>query len=715
MEHTQIISAFMDDDHKISIYFSTNFDYSVSQAITLEKEGIVIPFRVIAMEGIRMMVETELLDPKKWYVVSFEQSEVEVTPHLLLDQPAFHYPGNDLGCVCTPSASTFKVFAPTATAITLNLYQTLETTEKQTVALTETVNGVWAITVPQDLKGTYYSFTVAGASSLFNPLQEVIDPYAYCVVGKTGRALIVDLNDYIKITPAPFCKNLEDLVIYEIHIRDVSIDENSGYQYNGKFLAITEENTHLKGDPTITTLVEHFKELGVNALQIMPLQDFDNVENDSQEYAWGYMPRFFNTPDGSYASHWKGDAKIRELKYLINFLHEQGFKVILDVVYNHTAEGFSKENIFSFNAFVPYYYYRLLNGQPSNGSGCGNEFRTEAFMGQKFILDSLKFWTEFYGFDGYRFDLMGLIDFNTTEKIIAELKQLKPDMIIYGEPWAAGPTPLPPLHKGGQRNRGFAVFNDDFRDAIKGHFSLISGKGYLQTSGDYHYDSMIQGILGSINTFAAAPRESLNYVEIHDNHTLFDKLYFSLTGQTQFVEPQGVLLKTIIAMHKLAAFIILMSQGIPVLHLGQDFLRTKRGIGNSYDGGDVINKISWQRKKDFYPVFLYYKTLIEIRNHHPLLRITSDPGIRESIDFNWEHFPPEKGQGLAYVLEGGQKWGDSFDKMLFLINPYEVEVTLSLRDTWKKLLIGDEYFQENHPLVSHSLTVPRLSGSVLFC
>jgi pullulanase len=446
----------------------------------------------------------------------------------------------------------------------------------------------------------------------------------------------------------------------------------------------------------------------------MPIQDFDNVEYDPQEYAWGYMPRFFNTPDGSYATHWKGDAKIRELKYLINFLHEQGFKVILDVVYNHTAEGFTKNSVFSFNALVPYYYYRLLNGQPSNGSGCGNEFRTEAFMGQKFILDSLKFWTKFYGFDGYRFDLMGLIDLDTLEKGIAELKQLKPDIIIYGEPWAAGPTPIHTLGKGSQRGKGFSVFNDEFRDAIKGHFSYVPGKGYIQSSGYYHYDNMIQGILGSINTFAAAPGESLNYVEIHDNHTLFDKLYFSLTGQTQFAEPKDHLLSTIIAMHKLAAFLILMSQGVVVLHLGQDFLRTKQGVGNSYDSGDTINKIHWQRKKDFYPVFLYYKTLIEIRNQHPLLKLPSDPAVREAIDFNWEHFPPERSQGLAYVLEGGAKWNDPFDKMLFLINPYEVEVTLPLRDTWKKLLIGDEYFRENHPIVSHNLTVPPLSGSVLF-
>jgi pullulanase len=426
------------------------------------------------------------------------------------------------------------------------------------------------------------------------------------------------------------------------------------------------------------------------------------------------MPRFFNTPDGSYASRWNTDTKIRELKYLINFLHEQGFKVILDVVYNHTAEGFTKESAFSFNAFVPYYYYRLLNGQPSNGSGCGNEFRTEAFMAQKFLRHSLKFWTEFYGFDGYRFDLMGLIDVHTIETVIADLKQLKPDIMIYGEPWAAGASPLPPLNKGGQRNKGFSVFNDDFRDAIKGHFSYTQGKGYIQTSGHWHYDSMIQGILGSINTFATTPRESLNYIEIHDNHTLFDKLYFSVTGHTQFNPPQGDLLNLIIGMHKLSAFIILMSQGIPVLHLGQDFLRTKQGVGNSYDSGDVINKIDWQRKKDFYPVFLYYKTLIEIRNQHPLLRLTSDPAVREAIDFNWEHFPPEKSQGLAYVLDGGQKWGDPFARMLFLINPYEVAVTLSLRETWKKLLIGDEYFHEDHPTVSGALTVPPLSGSVLF-
>jgi pullulanase len=355
-------------------------------------------------------------------------------------------------------------------------------------------------------------------------------------------------------------------------------------------------------------------------------------------------------------------------------------------------------------------------GNISNGSGCGNEFRTETFMGRKFVLDSLKFWTSYYGFDGYRFDLMGLIDFDTMRQVVKELRDIKPDILLYGEPWTAGATPIHSIiTKGAQRHQGFSVFNDELRDALKGSVFMRTGKGFVQTEGHWHHDHVIQGILGSINTFAASPLESLNYVEVHDNNTLFDKLYFSLAEQDEFAPPDDYLLEKITAMHKLTLFILLMSYGIPVLHLGQDFLRTKSGDANSYMSGDAVNQIDWQRKKTFYETFAYYKTLIQIRKDFRLLRINSESDIREAIDFNWEHFPPGRDQGIAYVLDGGRRWGDSVDRLLILINPYQTEVTLHLRDHgWKKLLIGNEYFTEDHPSVEGSLTVPQLSGNVLF-
>lgn len=731
-KHTTLIRALMDDYDRITLYFSTHIDGSAESKMTLLAGNRVLPFSVGHIIGNSMVLHTEKLDVRAFYQVTYDQEKEEVIPYHVLDKPEFHYPGSDLGLTYTKEQTTFKVFAPTAMRVTLHLYKTLNTEKRESFPLIEEKCGVWSVTLDRDLKGWFYNFTVAGALSLFDEHRTVIDPYAPCVIGKTGKALIIDLKDYPATIPAKLLP-LQDSILYEIHLRDISIDSSSGCQHNGKYLALTEENTYLNGsrstfkallkrfkevdeDATIKTGLSHIKELGINTVQIMPLQEFDNEQDDPLAYGWGYMPRFYNTPTGYYASNWRTDAKITELKTLINHLHQHDIRVILDVVYNHTAEGFTNERIFSFNGFVPYFYYRLINGDISNGSGCGNELRTETFMGRKFILDSLKFWTSYYGFDGYRFDLMGLIDFETIRQTVHELRQLKPDILLYGEPWTAGATPLHAVvTKGVQRHQGFSVFNDDFRDALKGSVFARNGKGFIQTEGHWHYDNTMQGILGSINAFAASPVESINYVEVHDNNTLFDKLYFSLTDQENFAQPDDPLLDRIVAMHKLTLFILLMSYGIPLLHLGQDFLRTKSGDANSYMSGDAVNQIDWQRKKTFYKVFSYYKTLIQIRKKYHLLRIASEPEIRDAIDFNWEHFPPGRDQGIAYVLDNGRRWGDSIERLLILINPYQTEVTLHLRDQgWKKLLIGDAYFAENHPNVEGPLTVPPLSGSVLY-
>nr|HPO49130.1 type I pullulanase [Spirochaetota bacterium] len=459
-----------------------------------------------------------------------------------------------------------------------------------------------------------------------------------------------------------------------------------------------------------------FKELGINAVQIMPIQDFENEEHYEDSYAWGYMPTFFNTPDGSYSSDWRKDVKIKEVKEAINNLHKEGFKAILDVVYNHTAEGFHGDGIFSFNGFVPYYYYRFAhNGYVSNGSGCGNEFRSESPMGRKFIIDSLDYWTTFFDFDGYRFDLMGLIDLETMEAIVKKLKSRKEDIIVYGEPWTGGTTPIQPTYKGSQKNRGFSVFNDEYRDAIKGAVFDKKEKGYVQSKGGHYYDKIIQGILGSINTFAANPLETLNYVEVHDNNTLFDKLYFTKTENEEFEHPEGEILKEIKMMHKLSAFLLLTSQGIPVLHLGQDFLRTKYGVENSYNAGDKINKIDWNRKKEFFDVFIYYKNLIEIRNNHPLFKISKEHLLRESVEFKYDIFPLEYRNGISYILEGGKKYKSPSEKLLVLINPYNdfTEVNLSCYK-FKKLLIGDVYYNGNKDFVGDTLKIPPLSGNILY-
>ncbi|HOV12860.1 MAG TPA: type I pullulanase [Spirochaetota bacterium] len=717
-EKVKIVSALMDDYITITVYFSMTVMQKETTKITLLKEGNHIDFSIRSVFENKVVINTEHLDIKKLYTVCFEKSEVEVIPHKILDQKEFIYTGNDLGVTYSKEKSVFKVFAPTATKIQLNIFDCIDTNKKDIFKLVEKDFGIWSVEVNKDLKAKFYSYNVTGSLSVFDENREVVDPYSKCVIGKTRKSMIVDLNDYPKNVKNRSKINYEDLVIYEIHFRDISIDKSSGTQHSGKYLALTENSTYLNGDKksNIKTLVGHFKELGVNTIQVMPIQDFENEEQIEDFYAWGYMPTFFDTPDGSYSSDWRRDVKIKEVKEAINNLHSEGFKVILDVVYNHTAEGFYGDGISSFNGFVPYYYYRFGgNGYVSNGSGCGNEFRSESPMGRKFIIDSLKYWTTFYDFDGYRFDLMGLIDLHTIEELLTELKKVKDDIIIYGEPWTGGTTPIQPTYKGSQKNRGFSVFNDEYRDAIKGAVFNKKEKGYVQTKGQYNYDKIIQGILGSINTFAASPIETLNYVEVHDNNTLFDKLYFSKTEKEEFTHPEGEILKEIKMMHKLSAFLLLTSQGIPVLHLGQDFLRTKHGVENSYNSGDIINKIDWTRKKDFFDVFTYYKNLIEIRNKHPLFKISREHNLRESIEFKYDIFSLEYKNGISYILEGGKKYQSPAERLLILINPYHEFVAVNLCNyKFKKLLIGDNYYNGNIEFVGENLTLPPISGNILY-
>lgn len=717
-----LLNALMEDYNTISVYFNTQIDIKTTKQITFFNNKKVADYSLISVHDTRAIISVERMDIKKLYLIGFHKEKREVIPFHILDRDEFIYKGDDLGLTYSKEKSVFKVFAPTATRVRLNIYDSLNGNNKKSFLLQETTNGVWEIEVKGDLKGKYYSYNVDGELSMFDYNRELVDPYAKCIIGNTRKSLIIDLNDYPEANHCVNKINIKDSIIYEIHIRDISIDNSSGVTNRGKYFGLKENDTYLNYDKNsgIKTVFSHIKELGVNTIQIMPLQDFDNNEENENEYNWGYMPKNFNTPDGCYSSNPLTDARIRELKELINHLHNEGIRVNLDIVYNHTAEGFYGNGIYSFNGFVPYYYYRIGNGYISNGSGCGNEMRTEAPMVRKFIIDSLKFLTSFYGFDGYRFDLMGLIDLKTIEEIIKNLREIKSDIFIYGEPWTGGITPIHPTYKGAQRNKHFSVFNDDYRDAIKGAVFDKKDKGYIQTKGQYHYDRIIQGILGSINTFAAHPVESINYVEVHDNNTLFDKLYFTETEninatKEDFEMIDKDLLERIKRLHKIAGFLILTSQGIPVLHLGMDFLRTKFGVENSYNSGDSINKIDWNRKKEFYDVFNYYKNLIEIRNNHPLFKIHNEHKIREAIEFKRESFPCECSHCIAYTLTN-HYFNNEVKQLFIIINPYEIDVKINIEPhKWKKLLVEDTYYKDKIEIIdSNEFIIPKLSGNILF-
>ena len=717
----KMIHALIDSVDTVSVYFEKNIETEDISGLYLYSSKKEIPYTIKYICGTRLILKVANVDVKKAYFLSNGAQEMQLIPHGVLDSVKYRYPGEDLGAVYSPRATTFKVFAPTAQKITVNIYSAAVGGTPTAYQMTEGDYGVWSVTVKENLKGKFYAFNVFGEYPEFQGKKDVVDPYAKCVIGKTGRAMVINEKSYGKKEPLKTNVPISSSVVYEIHMRDISISEDAGTNCHGKYLALTQDKTAyqekaVKGKKAakVSTLLSHIKELGVNTVQIMPIQDFDNDESNENEYGWGYMPRYFNSPDGIYSANWKDDSKIREVRKMVASLHKNGLRAILDVVYNHTAEGFYGEGIYSFNAFVPYFYYRFGNGYISNGSGCGNELRSEAPMVRKFIIETLRFWTDFYDFDGFRFDLMGLIDLETMCEIVKELSAIKPDIFIYGEPWTGGLTPIAPTYKGAQRCNSFSAFNDDFRDAIKGAVFDVREYGFIQSSGNVHRERIIQGILGSINTFAAVPCETMNYVEVHDNNTLFDKLYYSLRNTTEFGEldkdrpDDAQLLETIKAQHKLAAFILLTSQGVPVLHLGQDFMRTKHGVENSYNSPDKINAVVWKRKMEFIDVFNYYKNLIDLRKQNPVFSLPLDVDVRKAIEFRNDVFLPDNQNAIGYTLETDEK------TLFVVINPYQYDISVNLKeDGWKMLLFGDDYFPEA-PLSLHSscVTVPRLSGAV---
>ncbi len=570
-----------------------------------------------------------------------------------------------LGALYSREKTVFRVWAPTASRISLHLYAAptggtprIVLLEKSTDA---TWDGTWEITITDDQLGVYYTYTADGNDLRFDPAREVIDPYARAVTAHDGRALVVYDTTPVAERPA---FPIEDAIIYELHIRDFTIDPDSGIQRRGKYLGLTEAGTYLTGRTDIPTGLDHLVELGVNVVQLLPIGEFHTNESEDL-YGWGYDNVHFNAPDGWYATERFDARRVSEVKQMIDALHRRGIRVVLDVVYNHTFEAIEKDRVYSFEGLVPGYYYRLKPDRTYwNGSGVGNEFRTEAPMVRRFILDSVKYWVTEYQVDGFRFDLMGLIDEKTMELIVRELRALDPHLLIYGEPWAGGTSPIELTHKGKQRERGWAVFNDHFRDALKGNVFNSRETGFVQT-GNNVLGARV-GIRGGIDDFASAPIESINYVECHDNHTLWDRLLISTVDNATVTDADRR------AMDKLAAVVLFTAQGIPFIQAGQEFLRTKGGDHNSYDKSDAVNMIRWRQKAENYDVSEYYRSLIRLRRSHPMFRLRTAAQVRKAVKF-LDHdlglSTPEN--CIAYQIEDVMG-KDSWLRALVLLNPKPV-------------------------------------------
>ncbi|MBW4085238.1 type I pullulanase [Paenibacillus sp. S150] len=621
------------------------------------------------------------------------------------------YAGKDLGLTYSAECSFFKVWVPTAFTVSLVLYDTGGNGTEgagsgfrdsgRIVNMLRQEGGVWVARLSGDLKGRYYMYRAVYGDGT---IREAADPYAKAVSANGVRSAIVDLRDTDPEAWAgdesPALPHPADAVIYELHVRDFSSAADSGMQHKGKFKAFTESG--LRDSAGHALGIDHLAELGITHVHLLPVFDFQTINElaaDSgsaaepyfTEYNWGYDPQHYNVPEGSYSTNPSDPAvRIREMKEMVQALHSKGISVIMDVVYNHT---YSVEKG-PFQPLVPDYFYRHdYNGRLSNGSGVGNELATERPMVRKYIKDSLAYWASEYHIDGFRFDLMGLMDSVTMREISEELRlEVNPSLLLYGEPWTGGESPLAAKTlKGVQKGKGYAVFNDNFRSAIKGD-SDGWGKGFA--TGEYGREGAVaSGIKGAIHEFTDSPAETVNYVAAHDNLNLWDKV-LATQGLRQAaglpeldngrlrhggsveaavaaadpyigVDPQDILGDEAVRRSLLASGIILTSQGIPFLQAGDEFLRSKYGDHNSYRSPDAINAIRWENKGKFLPVYEYYKGLITLRRKHPAFRLHGRQEIERSLEFL-----RCDGGVVSYLLKnnaGGDEWNNIV--VIFNANP----------------------------------------------
>jgi len=630
------------------------------------------------------------------------------------------YTGTDLGVSYSPQQTVFKVWAPMASAVKLRLYAAGNGGEAtSTIDLDKGDQGTWQTTVKQDIKDQYYTFQVMQDGKW---LLEAPDIYAKAVGVNGHRGMVVDLA---ATNPAgwqndtkPVLKNLTDAIIYELHIRDISVDPNSGIKNKGKFLGLTETGT--KSPDGLSTGLDHIKELGVTHVHLLPSFDFNSIDEtklDQKQYNWGYDPLNYNVPEGSYSTNpYDGNVRIKEFKQMVQALHANGLRVILDVVYNHTTD-IAHSN---FTQFAPGYFYRHNpDGSYSNGTGCGNETASEQPMMRKFMIESVVYWVKEYHLDGFRFDLMGIHDIVTMNAISDTLHKIDPSIVIYGEGWAAGASPLAENLRAVKKNiyevNKVAAFSDDLRDGLKGGFSNVKAKGFV--SGDQNSKESVKfGIVASTQNsqinyqavddskafWAAEPYQTISYASCHDDNTLFDRLKIGNPDATE---------ADLIKMDKLANAIVLTSQGISFLHSGVEILRTKMGIANSFNSPDSINQIDWSRKTRYLPVFDYYKQLIALRKAHPAFRMPSTEMIQQHLFFTETNDPSV----IAYQLTGNAN-GDSWGTILLIFNGSKDAKAVSIpAGSWTLAADGDKIDEAGISQVSSStVSVPGTTAYILY-
>ncbi|MDE6185626.1 MAG: type I pullulanase, partial [Lachnospiraceae bacterium] len=604
------------------------------------------------IEKTAYLIMKEPLDLSKNYMINREDYEgcqvsmSKVIGSTYFDE-AFAYDGDDLGAVYTKEGTKFRVWAPTAEEVSLNLYEEGDGDNLlESIPMEADEKGTWVCEKQGDLNGRYYTYSI----KINDAVNEAVDLYARSTGVNGNRGMILDLRatdpEGFENDVRPEFENDTDAVIYEIHVRDLSSDPSSGIQNVGKFLGFTEKGT--VNSEGLATGLDHMKDLGVTHVQILPSYDYATVDEsklDTAQFNWGYDPKNYNVPEGSYSTDpYHGEVRVKEMKQMIQTLHENDIRVIMDVVYNHT---FSTEESW-FQKTVPDYYYRKNGDAYSNASGCGNETASERAMMRKYMIDSVVYWAEEYHIDGFRFDLMGIHDTETMMAIRAALDEVDPSIMVYGEGWTSGDAAIESSLQA-TKNHTYQMdrvgaFSDDIRDGIRGNVfypldtGFVSGKEGLEerikfsvVGATENEQVDLSANENSSNFWAAQPGQSINYVSCHDNLTLWDKLT---------VSNEGVSEEDRIKMNKLSSAIVFTSQGVPFFQAGEEMLRTKPsqtaegGVDeNSYSAPDATNSLKWDNKGNVLDIYEYYKGLIAFRKAHGALRMTTAEEIQENLTF----------------------------------------------------------------------------------
>ncbi|MED1090949.1 type I pullulanase [Bacillus paramycoides] len=710
-----IQKATIDSFNEITV--TTNVPFNIKEQ-KIEIEGIKIKgISPLDTNGgditnkVKIITEQKI-DLKQTYKVkieNFADANTEIGKVIRSEEfdNSFYYGGNDLGNIYTPQHTKFRLWAPTASEAKLVTYNKWSDKIGIEINMQQGEKGTWITELKGNQKGLFYTYKV----KIGDKWTEAVDPYVRAASVNGDKGAVVDLEETNpknwKVNKKPKFKNPEDAIIYELHVRDLSIQPESGIKHKGKYLGVTEKGT--KGPEGVKTGLDYIKDLGVTHVQFLPIFDYASVNEETlnePQYNWGYDPKNFNVPEGSYSTNpYEPTVRITELKQMIQTLHDNNLRVVMDVVYNHMYNAAES----NFHKLVPGYYYRYNeDGTFANGTGVGNDTASERKMMRKFMVDSVTYWAKEYNLDGFRFDLMGIHDYETMNEIRKGVNQIDPSIILHGEGWDLN-TPLAAELKANQKNaekmKGIAHFNDNIRDGLKGSVFEDTDNGFVNGKQNME-DRIKKGITAGIDYDTNSstyqdPEQVLTYVEAHDNHTLWDKLELTNSGDSEEVRKQ---------MHKLSSSILLTSQGIPFLHAGQEFMRTKYGDHNSYKSTDSINQMDWLRRAAYNNEVEYMKGLIDLRKKYPAFRMTSAEQIKKDISF----IDAPKNV-VAYTIDGkGNENKTEYFMVAHNANREAVDITLPSKGPWKVLVDGKQAGSKTLYVVhDNKIKVPALSSFVL--